>query len=85
VKKMLDNCRMKDGEIGYRTADNQDGAVLEIGEHNFPWLEVATRNQDGRSSPGCKNRNLNQIPGWRNWCSLAHKKDCRIVPRRDNY
>jgi hypothetical protein len=54
MKKRLDNCRMKDGKIGYRTADNRDGAVLEIGEHNFPWLELATRNQDDCSSPGCK-------------------------------
>jgi hypothetical protein len=55
VKKKLDNCRMKDVKIGCRTADNQDGAVLEIGEHNFTWLKLATRNQDGRSNPGCKN------------------------------
>jgi hypothetical protein len=39
-----DNCRMKDGKIGYRTADIQDGAIPEIGEHNFAWLELATRN-----------------------------------------
>jgi hypothetical protein len=43
VRKKLDNCRMKDGKIGCRTADNQDGAVLEIGENNFPCLELATR------------------------------------------
>jgi hypothetical protein len=55
VKKRLDNCRMKDGKISYRTADNQDGAVLEIGEHNFLWLELATRNQDGCFNPSCKN------------------------------
>jgi hypothetical protein len=59
MKKKLDNCRMKDGKIGYRTVDNQDGVVLEIGEHNFPWLELTTRNQDGCFSPGCKNWNLN--------------------------
>jgi hypothetical protein len=28
----LDNCRMKDGKIGHRTADIQDGAVHEIME-----------------------------------------------------
>jgi hypothetical protein len=62
VRKKLDNCRMKDEKIGYRTADNQDGAVLKIGEHNFPWLELATRNQDDCSSPGCRNWDLHQIP-----------------------
>jgi hypothetical protein len=43
VKKKLNNCRMKDGKIGYRTADFQNGPVPEIGEHNFIWLELATR------------------------------------------
>jgi hypothetical protein len=42
------DCRMKDEKIGYRTADIQDG------EHNFSRLELATRNQNGCSSPGCK-------------------------------
>jgi hypothetical protein len=37
---------MKDQGLGFRTADIQDGAVHEIGEHNFPWLELATRNLD---------------------------------------
>ena len=55
MKKRLDKRRMKDGKIGYQIVDNQDSAVPEIGEHNFPWLELAMRNQDGRSSPGCKN------------------------------
>jgi hypothetical protein len=41
---VLDNCRIKDEKIGYRTADIQDGAVHGIGEHNFPWLELAMRN-----------------------------------------
>jgi hypothetical protein len=49
---------MKDGEL-------QNGAVHEIGEHNFSWLELATINQDGCSSPGCKNLNLIQTLGWR--------------------
>jgi hypothetical protein len=35
---------MRDEKIGYRTADIQDSAVHCIGEHNFPWLELATRN-----------------------------------------
>jgi hypothetical protein len=30
------NCRMKDWKIGDRTADIQDGAVLEIGGARFP-------------------------------------------------
>jgi hypothetical protein len=49
---------MKDGEL-------QNGAVHEFGEHNFSWLELATINQDGCSSPGCKNLNLIQTLGWR--------------------
>jgi hypothetical protein len=55
------DCRMKDGKIGYQTADIQDGAVHGIGEHNFLWLELAMRNQNHCSSMGCKNLNL------RNW------------------
>jgi len=55
VKEKLDNCRMNDGKIDYRTVDNQDSAVPETGEHNFQWLELATRNQDGCSNPSCKN------------------------------
>jgi len=35
---------MKDGGLGFRTADIQDGAVHKIVEHNFPWLKLATRN-----------------------------------------
>jgi hypothetical protein len=50
-----DNCRMKDWKIGDQTADNQDDAVHGIGEHNFSWLELATRNQNGCSNRGCKN------------------------------
>jgi len=56
---------MKNGRLGFRTADIQDGAVHEIGEHNFLWLELATRNHDGCSSLGCKNLNLIQTLGWR--------------------
>jgi hypothetical protein len=48
---------MNDGKIDDRIADIQDGVVHGIGEHNFPWLELATRNQDGCSNPGCKNWN----------------------------
>jgi hypothetical protein len=50
-----DNCRMKDWKIGDRTADIQDGAVHGIRERNFSWLELATKNQNGCSSPCCKN------------------------------
>jgi hypothetical protein len=60
---------MKDEGLGFRTVrtmDIQDGAVHEIGEHNFPWLELDTRNQDGCSSPSCKNLNLIQTLGWKN-------------------
>jgi hypothetical protein len=59
----LDNYGMNDGKIGHRTADIQNDAVPKIGEHNFPWLELATRNQNGCSSPACKNWNLNRTPG----------------------
>jgi hypothetical protein len=38
---------MKDGKIGHRIANIQDGAVHGIGEHNVPWLELATGNQNG--------------------------------------
>jgi hypothetical protein len=44
------DCRMNEGKIGYRTANIQDGTVYGIGEHNFLWLELATRNQDDCSS-----------------------------------
>jgi hypothetical protein len=57
---------MNDGTIGYRTGNIQDGAIHGILEHNFPWLELATRNQDGCFSPGCKNLNLIRTLGWRN-------------------
>jgi hypothetical protein len=49
------DCRMKDGKIGDRTANIQDGAVHGIGEHNFPWLKLAMKNQNGYSSLGYKN------------------------------
>jgi hypothetical protein len=54
---------MKDEKIGDRTADIQDGTIHGIEEHNFPWLELAMRNQNGCSSPGCKNWNLIQTLG----------------------
>jgi hypothetical protein len=52
------DCRINNGKIGYRTANIQHGIVHCIGEHNFLWLELATRNQNGCSSQGCKNLNL---------------------------
>jgi hypothetical protein len=76
---------MKDGGLGFRTANIKDGAIHEIVEYNFPWLELATRNQDGCSSPSCKNLNLIQTLSWRHCCSCAHIKNYRIVPRMDNY
>jgi len=79
------NCRMKDEKIGDRTTDIQDGAVHSIGEHNFLWLELAMRNQNGCSSSSCKNWNLIQTLGWRNCCSFAHMKNYRILPKMDNY
>jgi hypothetical protein len=63
-----DNCRMNDVKIGYRTANIQDGAIHGIREHNFPWLELTTRNQNGCSNPSRENWNLNQTPSWRNLC-----------------
>jgi hypothetical protein len=56
---------MKDGGLAFRTTDIQDGAVHEIREHNFPWLKLAKRNQDGCYSSGCKNLNLIQTLDWR--------------------
>ncbi|XP_062147873.1 uncharacterized protein LOC133856850 [Alnus glutinosa] len=62
-----DNCRMKDGKIGYRTVDIQDGTVHGIGEHNFPWLEVDVNEFDISSlefDPGLRSQiwdyNVNQ-------------------------
>jgi hypothetical protein len=81
----LDNYGMKDGKIDHRIADIQNDAIPEIGEHIFPWLELATRNQNGCSSPDGKNWNLNRTPGWRNLCSFARMENYRIVPRMDNY
>jgi len=52
---MPDNCRMKDWKIDDQTANIQDGAVHVIGEHNFQWLELPMKNQNGCSSPSCKN------------------------------
>jgi hypothetical protein len=54
---------LKDGELVFQITDIHDGAIHEIGEHSFPWLELATRNQDGCSSLGCKNLNLIQTLG----------------------
>jgi hypothetical protein len=56
---------MKDRVLGFQIADIQDDAVHEIVEHNFPWLELATRNQDSYSSMGCKNLDLIETLGWR--------------------
>jgi hypothetical protein len=47
-------------KIGCRTVDNQDGAVHQLGEHNFLWHELATKNQNGCFSPDYKNLNLIQ-------------------------
>jgi hypothetical protein len=57
---------MKEWNIGYQTANIQDGAVHEIGEHNFPWLELVTRNQNGCTSSGWENWNLIQTTSCRN-------------------
>jgi hypothetical protein len=45
---------MKAWKSGYLTVDIQDGAVHRIGEHNFPWHEHTTRNQNSYSDSGCK-------------------------------
>jgi hypothetical protein len=57
---------MKDWKMDYRIVDIQNGAVHEIGEHNFSWHELATRNQNGCSNLGCRNWNLIQTLNWRN-------------------
>jgi hypothetical protein len=56
---------MKAEGLEFRSEDIQNDAVHEIREHNFPWLELATRNRDGCSDPSCKNLNLIQTLGWR--------------------
>jgi hypothetical protein len=76
---------MKDRKMDYWTADNQDGAIHQLGEHNFPLHEHATKNQNGCSSLGYKNLNLIQTQDWRNWCSFAHVKNYKIVPNMDNH
>ena len=75
---------MKDWKMNYWTADIQNGAVHKIGEYNFPQHELATRNQNGCSSLGCRNQNLIHTPDWKNWCSFAHVKNWKIVPVMDN-
>jgi hypothetical protein len=67
------NCKMKDLKIGDQIADIQDGAVHGIREHNFLWLDLVMRNQNGCSNAGYKNLNLIQTPSWRNLCSFVHK------------
>ena len=76
---------MKDLKKDYRTADIQNGAVCQIGEHNFPQHEIATKNQNGCSSLGYKNLNLIQTEGWRNWCSTTHTKNQKIVSNVDSH
>jgi hypothetical protein len=73
------DCMMKDEGIGYQTADSLNGAIHKVGEHNFSWLELATRNYNNYSSLGCKNWNLIQISSWRKKCSFAHKKNQKII------
>jgi hypothetical protein len=53
-------------ELDDRTVDSLNGAIPEIGEHNFLYSKLTMRNQIGCSNPGCKNWNLNHIPDWRN-------------------
>jgi hypothetical protein len=38
---------MNGKKIGCRTADNQDVAIRQLGEHNFLQHEHATKNQNG--------------------------------------
>jgi hypothetical protein len=57
---------MKEWKIDYWTADIQNGVVHKVGEHNFPYHELATRNQNGYSSLGYKNLNFIRTQGWRN-------------------
>ena len=76
---------MKDLKKDYRIADIRNGVVRKIGEHNFLQHEIAMKNPNGCFSPDCKNLNLIQIQGWRNWCSTAHAKNLKIVPNVDNH
>ena len=52
--KMDYRTAMNEWKMDYRTANIQNGAVHEIGEHNFMQHQLATRNQNGCSSLGCK-------------------------------
>ena len=76
---------MKDLKRDYWTVDIWNGAVRKIREHNFSQHEIATKNRNGCSSPGCKNFNLIRTQGWRNWCSTTHAKNYKIVPNMDNH
>ena len=53
---------MKDLKKDYQTAGIQNGAVRQIGEHNFPQHEIATKNQNGCSSLGYKKFELDSNP-----------------------
>ena len=75
----------KDLKKDYQTTDIRNGAVRKIEEHNFLQHELATKNWNGCSSLGCKNLNLIQTQGQRNWCSFAHVKNWKIVPYVDNH
>ena len=76
---------MKDLKKDYQTTYIRNGAVCKIGEYNFSQHELATKNWNGCSSPGCKNLNLIQTQGWGNWCSTTHVKNWKIVPNVDNH
>ena len=76
---------MNGKKIGYRTTDNQDGAVRQLGEHNFLQHELATKNQEGYSNLDYKNLNLIQAQDQRNWCSSAHVQNQKIVPNVDSH
>jgi hypothetical protein len=71
---------MMDGKkIGCRTADNQDGAVRQLGEHNFPLHELAMKNLNGCSSLSYKNLNLIQTQGLEKLvfiCSCEKLENC---------
>jgi hypothetical protein len=69
---------MKDEGLGFQTVDIPDSVVHEIEENNFPWLELAMRNQDGCSSLGCKNLNLiqTQLEKLMFVCSCGKLENC---------
>ena len=66
---------MKAWTSRYSTTDIQDGVVHRVGERSFSRHEYTTRHQNSYPSQGCKNQNVIQNLGKKNWCLAAHMKN----------